>query len=159
AKLISATRPIPDGFPKDLALSADGKYLYVSYQGVAIEGASGGILNGAVFVFNAEEIIKQVTNPANAPYLSRVAIDDLPLNQSNQRSANAAIDVQADYRIDGSNPNVLRFKVFDTAHGPIATGGYPGGIAVQKGPIPEPLVLRPVPAGAGGGSADTPGYE
>ena len=32
-KLIAATRPIADSFPTDLALSADGEYLYVSYQG------------------------------------------------------------------------------------------------------------------------------
>ena len=155
-ELIAATRPIADSFPTDLALSADGQYLYVSYQGLGVANASGGISNGALLVFNAAEIVKQIENPANAPYLSRVAIDDLPLNQSNQRSVNTAIDVQAAYGLDPTNLFADIFKVLDPAHGPIGIGGYPGGIAVQKGAIPTPSVL--MPAASGGGSPTTPGY-
>jgi hypothetical protein len=117
------------------------------------------VVNGAVFVFNAQEMIKQVDNPANAPFLSKIAIDDLPLNQLTQRSPNAAIDVQADYRIDPSNPDSVVFKVFDPSRAPLATGGFPGGIAVQKGPIPQPETLEPVPAGSSGGSPTTPGFD
>ena len=154
-QLIAATRPIADGFPTDLALSADGEYLYVSYQGLGVATANG-ISNGALLVFNAEEIVKQIDNPANAPYLNRVAIDDLPLNQSNQRSTNTAIDVAAAYGLDPSNPFANVFKVLDPAHAPIAIGGYPGGIAVQKGAIPTPTVLKPA---AGGGDGETDQFE
>ena len=56
-QLVAATRPIPDGLTTDLVLSSDSKYLYASYPNLS--GA-----NGKVYVFDTEEFVKTVTNPA-----------------------------------------------------------------------------------------------
>ena len=50
---------------------------------------------------------------------------------------NATIDVHADYRLDMSNPAENLFRVFDVTRAPIATGGRPGGIAMQRGAVPK----------------------
>ncbi|HEX4608629.1 MAG TPA: tandem-95 repeat protein, partial [Urbifossiella sp.] len=91
-QLITSTRPIPDSYPTDLALSADGKYLYVSYQGLAVQlrppvvDASGnlvmdpsgffpvddGIGHGGLMVFNAAEIVRAIDNPDNQKYYDYV---------------------------------------------------------------------------------------
>src|SRR6202035_139778 len=91
-QLVAATRPIPFGFPEDLALSADGHYLYVSYQGLPLDTGTGGVL-----VFDAQAMIQQVQSALqsqpSASLMRKVAIDDLPLNSNNQRQENPLIDV------------------------------------------------------------------
>ena len=83
-QLVAATRPIPFGFPVDLAISDDGQYLYVSYQGLPTATGSGGVL-----VFDAKALVAQVQSSLAAQpsgsLLRTVAIDDLPLN--NKQSA------------------------------------------------------------------------
>src|SRR5262249_22179601 len=56
-QLVAATRPVPYGFPVDVAISNDGQYLYVSYQGLPTTGGSGGVM-----VFNAKAMIEEVEN-------------------------------------------------------------------------------------------------
>ncbi len=200
-QLVAATRPIPNGYPTDLALSADGQNLYVSYQGVrtvitpATYDANGKVVdygewqNGAVLAFNAQAIVDAVETPINNSYVDYYSeslvgfptsstyplfaiegIDDLSAKGSTlaqvYRTANMAIDVNADYRMfsqqvynsDGSPvldtvgkptyqtvfgvPHSRAFLGESNAHAPIATGGFPGGIAVQHGAVPRPVVLQ-----------------
>ena len=87
-QLIAATRPIPDSYPTDLALSGDGQYLYVSYQGLPVQvsppdvdskgnlvlDANGlpvddGLAYGGIMVFNAQAIVAAVDDPANQQYV------------------------------------------------------------------------------------------
>jgi RHS repeat-associated protein len=130
-QLVAATRPIAYGFPVDLMLTppegaAGDQYLYVSYQGLPLTSGSGGVM-----VYDATAMIAAVENPALAPYLSQVAIDDLPVTLDGVRNPNPQIDVQADYHIDYTNPTTLVYTITDQARAPIATGGFPGGIAMQ----------------------------
>ncbi len=142
-ELVAATRPIAYGFPVDLMLTppegASGdQYLYVSFQGLPLTSGGGGVM-----VYDATKMIAAVENPANAPYLSRVGIDDLPLNSTNQRNPNTAIDVQADYHLDYTNPSAFVYTITNPARAPIATGGFPGGIAMMHGDVPDVEVLAP----------------
>ncbi|MBE9097649.1 hypothetical protein [Tychonema sp. LEGE 07203] len=57
-KLVAATEPVPGSLTNNVALSGDGKYLIGSYPTL-----SGG---GSAYVFDVEEIIKTVENPAYA---------------------------------------------------------------------------------------------
>ena len=87
-QLIAATRPIPDSYPTELALSADGQYLYVSYQGLPVQvnppdvdangnlvlDANGfpvddGLAYGGIMVFNAQQIVDAIENPNNQKYV------------------------------------------------------------------------------------------
>jgi YVTN family beta-propeller protein/YD repeat-containing protein len=135
-RLVAATRPIAFGYPVDLMLSPDGRYLYVSYQGLRVLGNG----NGGVMVYDAQAIInqiEQIQNTGNDSILKLVAIDDLPLTPTGPntgvRHPNDTIDVKADYHIDYVNYNggVPVYSVGDPNHAPIATGGFPGGIAQQ----------------------------
>jgi YD repeat-containing protein len=155
-QLVAATRPIPFGFPEDLALSADGHYLYVSYQGLPLDTGTGGVL-----VFDAQAMIQQVQSALQSQpsgsLMRKVAIDDLPLNSNNQRQENPLIDVRADYLLHTENGQAVFGIPAGSMRPPVLTGGFPGGIAVQKGPIPTPMVLTPVAPGSNGSSA-TPGF-
>src|SRR4029078_2246774 len=94
--------------------------------------------------FDAKAMIKVVeTQLPSVPgsNIRRFAIDDLPASSQNQRVPNAAIDVKADYRLHpvtvpdckGGQVTVNVFGVPDgSTTGPIATGGFPGGIATQS---------------------------
>ncbi|MCC3409963.1 MAG: hypothetical protein JGK17_31400 [Microcoleus sp. PH2017_10_PVI_O_A] len=57
-QLVAATEPVPGSLTNNVALSGDGKYLIGSYPTL-----SGG---GSAYVFDVEEIIKTVENPAYA---------------------------------------------------------------------------------------------
>ena len=140
---MAATRPIPFGFPVDLAISDDGQYLYVSYQGLPTATGSGGVL-----VFDAKALVAQVQSSLAAQpsgsLLRTVAIDDLPLNNSNQRQENPLIDVRADYLFHLENGDQVFGTPAGHADGPVATGGYPGGIAVEHSPTPQLTVYKRV---------------
>src|SRR5262249_24172886 len=56
-KLVAATRPIPFGFPDNLVLSNDEKFLYVGYRGI-----------GSVFVFDTEVMRKVIEKPDEFPH-------------------------------------------------------------------------------------------
>ena len=78
-QLIAATRPIPDSYPTELALSPDGQYLYVGYQGLSVQvrtpkvdsngnllrDANGipiddGLAFGGIMVFDAQQMVSVV---------------------------------------------------------------------------------------------------
>ncbi len=175
--LVGATRPIPYGFPVDLALSppdANGQqFLYVSYQGLPTANIPNGDTSqavygsGAVFVFNATAMINQVKafsqTPGGSLILAQVPIDDIVGTLSSaKRAPNTTIDVRADYRLnyqttdpkDPDDPTIPIFGVFDDqSFAPIALGGYPGGIAISN-PVPHPVVYQHV---ADEGGSGTPG--
>src|SRR5262249_20211072 len=141
-QLVAATRPIPFGFPVDLAISEDGRYLYVSYQGLPLQTGTGGVL-----VFDAKEMVKQVeANLAaySGSVMRKVAIDDLPLNNNNQRQENPLIDLRADYLMHVENGRQVFGTPAGSVRGPVATGGFPGGIAVQHGATPQVTVYKRV---------------
>ncbi|HND53813.1 MAG TPA: DUF58 domain-containing protein, partial [Pirellulaceae bacterium] len=114
-QLVAATRPIPYGFPTDIELSPDGRFLFVSYQGLPVQLTPptfkpdgsvedpGQIGRGSVFVFDAKAMVTEVENQfqsqSSGVLMRKVAIDDLPLNSGNQRQFNPAIDIRADYRL------------------------------------------------------------
>ncbi len=150
-KLVAATRPIPYGFPTDLTLAPNG-YLYVSYQGLPTLDGQGVERDGGVMVFDTNAIISVVNQylktPDGALELRRTPVDDLP-GVNGYRSPNLQIDVKADYRWnylpDDPGHNIeTTFGVFDGPfNAPIATGGFPGGIAVSN-PVPHPVVYQRV---------------
>src|SRR5439155_3717336 len=104
-------------YPVDLALSGDGHYLYVSYQGLPVQltpptfNPDGSVNDpgtrgeGGVLVFDAkamlQEVDKELKNPAfpNGSLPRKIAIDDLPLDASSKLQFNPVIDVKADYRL------------------------------------------------------------
>ena len=121
-QLVAATRPIPLGFPDNLVLSADGKYLYVAYGGP-----------GAMFVFSVTAMLTELNDPANAQLLDRRPIDDLV---SGVVAPNMAIDVRADYRLLGTQSHPFFGVPPGSTQGPIAVGGLTRGVAIKPDPIP-----------------------
>src|SRR5262249_30397078 len=107
-KLVAATRPIPYGYPVDLALSPDGKYLFVSYQGVRVvedppifnpdgsEFYHGKYRTGGVFIFNVEAMLAQLEQQLKTPDGS-LLVRKFPID--NFQDTFLDIDVNADYRI------------------------------------------------------------
>ncbi len=138
-QVVAATRPTPHGFPVDLALSADGRYLYVSYQGLPTSAGSGGVM-----VFDARAMLQlvqlQLAKDPSGKDMRKYAIDDLPLINGN-RAANAEIDVRADYLLhtdtldDGSTLTAFGIPA-GSNRPPVLTGGFPGGIALQTRSYP-----------------------
>ena len=164
--VVGAMRPIPDGFPVDLALAppdaAGNQFLYVSYQGLPTSNGAGG-----VFIFNATAMIQEVDalskTPAGSLLLDQFAVDDLVGSLQNVKHApNTTIDIKADYRSnyvigdpkDPVDASVPIFGVFDDPKfAPIALGGFPGGIAIAN-PVPHPVVYQHL---ANEGGSGTPG--
>ncbi|MEG3847469.1 DNA/RNA non-specific endonuclease, partial [Microcoleus sp. herbarium19] len=97
-QLVAATRPIPDGFATDLALSSDSKYLYASYPNLS--GA-----NGKVYVFDTQEFIRTVTNPAQFQIDAKGRGVGLPLFNS-ATARNATVADLSTVPIDNINPAV-----------------------------------------------------
>lgn len=150
-ELVAATRPIPDSFTNNLALSSDGKYLIASYPTRN--------LGGNAYVFDVEEMIKAIENPgdykldadgrgvgtdgfvtstarnATIADLARVPIDDI----------NPLVSIAADFEITKTTgSNNFDFDVPEgTKRAPIGIGGNPKGLAIAsarnwlelKGPI------------------------
>ncbi|MCC3557131.1 DNA/RNA non-specific endonuclease [Microcoleus sp. PH2017_35_SFW_U_B] len=86
-QLVAATRPIPDGFATDLALSSDSKFLYASYPNLS--GA-----NGKVYVFDVEEFVKTLTNPSQFQVDNKGRLAAIPID-----NINPAVSVAADFQI------------------------------------------------------------
>ena len=112
-QVVAVTRPTPDSFPDNLVLSADGRYLYAAYRG-----------QSSVFVFDVALMLQTIQN-SSPDELSSEPIDDI----------NPAIDVQAAYQLDRSDPDNPIFRVTDPVHAPIATGGTPQGLAAESQPL------------------------
>jgi DNA/RNA endonuclease G (NUC1) len=141
AKLVAATRPIPDSWANGAALSLSDKFLTVTYPGV-----------GSTFMFDVQEMIKTIENPGSYsidrsgrsfvnPFYHGVVIPnplDLPF-----RSATAADlarfpidDINPDVSVAANlrpNKNIINFidrRIdYETPLGsktnPVATGGNP----------------------------------
>ena len=173
--VVGATRPVPYGYPVDLALTppdptTNQQYLYVSYQGLPTTNGLGGI-----FVFNATAMIKLVDTLSESPNgmfdLVTNAVDNIIVLPNGNYAAglNISIDVNAAYEqyaapvLDSSgNPvldsdgNPVTQEVFgvppdDSGNAPLITGGFPGGIAIETGPAPQITVLQPTPVASGSG--------
>ncbi len=168
-QVVATTRPIPYGYPVDLALSppqvttpgtTSSQYLYVSYQGLASTASYGA---GAVFIFNATAMLTEVTTLLQTnrgkSLLALFPVDDIVIPPGGTvpaalvRTPNTTIDVMADYRsnylpTDPKNPvdpAALVFGVYENANGPIALGDLPGGIAIESAPAPQLAVTVPTP--------------
>ncbi|WP_346658742.1 Ig-like domain-containing protein [Bradyrhizobium sp. 143] len=126
--LVAATRNVPLGFGGDVALSADGKYLYGSYSDGYVK-PNGSTRGGAVFVFGVQAIINEVESWLQAnerPVLGEWAVDDLrfPAPLSNhpgfsniyggRGGINTLIDIRADYEIWRGEDDA---KVTDNSYG------------------------------------------
>ncbi|MEI9924472.1 MAG: VCBS domain-containing protein [Bradyrhizobium sp.] len=156
-QLVAATRPIPFGFPVDLAISDDGRYLYVSYQGLPTTGGEGGVL-----VYDVQQMLKVVVDTINADHASllrKFAVDDLPLSANNARQPNPLIDIKADYLYQVVNGQGTFGVPQGSTRGPIATGGFPGGIATEHSPTPNPVVYKQVADDAAGNANLLPGLN
>ena len=126
--LVAATRSIPDGFPYDVAVSPDGKYLYATFAGIPVAGGE-----GAIMVYNINQIIATLQT-ASSSELQDIGIDTI----------NPLIDTDANYQLPPSaavyNPILINsfspsFEPVNPKQGddsPIGTGGIPHGMAVQS---------------------------
>ncbi|MDY6805765.1 MAG: DUF4114 domain-containing protein [Cyanobacteriota bacterium] len=141
-RMVAATRPIPGRLTRDLVLSNDDKYLYVSNPNL-----SG---SGDVFVFDVEEMMKTLEEPeeyvidgldrgVGSPFFDEstsrevtqadfasVPIDDI----------NPEISIAADYEIllEDRPRNQFTFGVpEDSTRSPINIGGNPREIAITGG--------------------------
>jgi YD repeat-containing protein len=170
-RLVGATRSIPVGFPLDLAVSGDGKYLYATYPGVSVKGAQSG---GALFIYSIDAIDKAVNNPKVAPLLTRFGIDDIDKDGRHKDLLgnllhNSDIDVRAAYALDlgvtGFFPEFNVYPTYDknglpTNQAPIGVGGSTRGVAVQDSFL---RLIKPIGSSAAqpAGSPDalTPTFE
>jgi hypothetical protein len=139
-QLVAATRPIPDGFATDLALSSDSKYLYASYPNLS--GA-----NGKVYVFDVEEFVKTLTNPSQYRVDNKGRGVGLPLFNS-ATARNATIADLAAIPIDNINPAVsiaADFQILTDANNQYTYGVPPGS---KKAPVsvtnPRGLAATPL---------------
>ena len=94
AKLVAATRPIPNAWTSGISITSDDKYLFASYPGT-----------GSVFAWDVEEMIKTLDNPGEftIDHLGR-GVDSPIFLPSTQKSA-----TKADFSsvpIDNINPNI-----------------------------------------------------
>ena len=94
AKLIAATRPIPNAWTSGISITSDDKYLFASYPGV-----------GGVYAWSVEEMIKTLDNPGEfvIDHLGRGVGSPIFL-PSTQKSA-----TKADFSsvpIDNINPDI-----------------------------------------------------
>ncbi|NQE35502.1 DNA/RNA non-specific endonuclease [Microcoleus asticus] len=120
-QLLAATRPIPDGLTTDLVLSSDSKYLYASYPNLS--GA-----NGKVYVFDTEEFVKTVTNPAQFQIDAKGRGVGLPLFDSTT-ARNATVADLSTVPIDNINPAVsvaADFQILTDANSQYTYGVPPG---------------------------------
>ncbi|MHC1770059.1 MAG: putative Ig domain-containing protein [Verrucomicrobiia bacterium] len=115
-KLVAATRPTPDAFLDNLALSSDSQMLFAGYRG-----------SRAVFVFDVEEIIKTINQTSPEQLLAK-PVNDL----------NPAIEIRANYRVIPGGYMGASFGTPEGAtNGPIGTGGQPSGLAAQESVLLE----------------------
>ncbi|WP_293128543.1 DNA/RNA non-specific endonuclease [Microcoleus sp. bin38.metabat.b11b12b14.051] len=139
-QLVAATRPIPNGFATDLALSSDSKYLYASYPNLSGAG-------GKVYVFDVAEFVKTLTNPSQYRVDNKGRGVGLPLFNS----ATARTATVADFStipIDNINPAVsiaADFQILTDANNQYTYGVPPGS---KKAPIsvtnPRGLAATPL---------------
>ncbi|MEG3882310.1 Ig domain-containing protein group 2 domain-containing protein, partial [Microcoleus sp. herbarium7] len=120
-QLVAGTRPIPDGFATDLALSSDSKFLYASYPNLSGAG-------GKVYVFDVEEFVKTLTNPGQFQVDNKGRGVGLPLFNS-ATARNATIADFAAIPIDNINPAVsiaADFQILTDANNQYTYGVPPG---------------------------------
>ncbi|MEG4305811.1 DNA/RNA non-specific endonuclease [Microcoleus sp. D3_18a_C4] len=120
-QLMAGTRPIPDGFATDLALSSDSKFLYASYPNLSGAG-------GKVYVFDVEEFVKTVTNPAQFQIDAKGRGVGLPLFDSTT-ARNATVADLSTVPIDNINPAVsvaADFQILTDANNQYTYGVPPG---------------------------------
>ncbi|MGA2035933.1 MAG: putative Ig domain-containing protein, partial [Thermoguttaceae bacterium] len=142
--MVAATRAIPLGFPLQLAISADGTYLYADFKDV--HTAAG---DGAMFIYNIPAICNAIVSlqksqvpPDPQPYLlTQDGIDDLvngvyvpPKYTVAQHQPELAIDAQAAYA-DFQSGGSFGFQVYNQSHAPVALGGGAEGVAVEGYPL------------------------
>ena len=139
-QLVGATRPIPDGFATDLALSSDSKYLYASYPNLSGAG-------GKVYVFDVAEFVNTLTDPSQFQVDNKGRGVGLPLFDS----ATARTATVADFStipIDNINPAVsiaADFQILTDANNQYTYGVPPGS---KKAPVsvtnPRGLAATPL---------------
>jgi len=143
AQVVGFTRPIPYGLPAGLAVSPDGRNLYVTYQ-----------RPDSIFVFSIEAILDEIAASTGkiVQHEGTPLIEFHPVNNLTNGAwqANPAIDVKADYRMDVPYVDYLghsnTFQVYDANRAPISLAGMPWGIAVLQDVDTE---LKPVVDGVG----------
>jgi DNA/RNA endonuclease G (NUC1) len=126
-QLVAATRPIPDGFATDLALSSDSKFLYASYPNLSGAG-------GKVYVFDVAEFVKTLTNPSQFQVDNKGRGVGLPLFNS-ATARNATVADLAAIPIDNINPAVsvaADFQILTDANNQYTYGVPPGS---KKAPV------------------------
>ncbi len=138
-KLVAATRPIPDGFTTDLALSSDSKYLYASYP--KLSGAGGG-----VYVFDVAEFVKTLTSPSQFRVDAKGRGVGLPLFNS-ATARNATVADFSTIPIDNINPAVsvaADFQILTDANNQY-TYGVPSGSKRAPVSVTNPRGLAATP--------------
>ncbi|MBY0457043.1 MAG: putative Ig domain-containing protein, partial [Gemmataceae bacterium] len=137
--LIAGLRPIPLGFPQDIAVGRNGdrEYLYASYN-------APGSGRGGMFVYDIGAIRTEIaastgkTDTFRGQTVSRMGrhpLNDLVGGQSGGH--NPAIDVRAAYAFTPDQTGAAggTFEVYDSSRAPVRLGNdFATGIAVQNGP-------------------------
>ncbi|AFZ38163.1 outer membrane adhesin like protein (plasmid) [Stanieria cyanosphaera PCC 7437] len=141
AKLIAATRPIPNAWTSDVTLSSDDKYLFAAYPGV-----------GGVYAWDVEEMIETIDdpsefkidhrgrgiaspvfNPNTAKNATKADFSSVPIDNINP-DITLASDLQLtkdEYRFDGfESVNDVEFGVpEDSVRAPLTVGFNPWSVA------------------------------
>lgn len=144
-RLVAATRPLPNGFPLDLDVGADGKNLYVTYGTIPFqEFPNAPVDTGAVFVYNLTaldeeikhslDIERQVEPNGQTTYLlDRHAVNDVWNGTTAHYLSNLHIDERAALRVNPDSPRFsYEFEKYDEQQAPIFLGGYTASVAVQR---------------------------
>ena len=94
AKLVAATRPIPNGFTSSVSISSDDKYLFASYPG-----------GGGVYAWDVEEMIETLENPGEfvIDHLGRGVGSPIFLPSTQKTATKADFD---SVPIDNINPDI-----------------------------------------------------
>lgn len=139
-QLVAGTRPIPDGFATDLALSSDSKYLYASYPNLSGAG-------GKVYVFDVAEFVNTLTDPSQFQVDNKGRGVGLPLFNS-ATARNATVADFSTIPIDNINPAVsiaADFQILTDANNQYTYGVPPGS---KRAPVsvtnPRGLAATPL---------------
>ncbi|WP_147866093.1 YncE family protein [Stieleria maiorica] len=165
AKLVAATRPIPNSYVSSLALSSDGKYLHAAYPGVQfvpnVDEQEGGneptataSQRGALLVYDVDAIAESVVANAEitvavpvlwggptAPILARHSINDVNDGQwspEDPQTVNQSIDINAAFRpVAFTGDGFVNLEVYSEENSPLFLGGNAKSVAIDTDAGPQ----------------------
>ncbi len=135
ARLIAATRPIPNGFTSDISITGDDRYLFATYPGV-----------GGVYAWDVEEMIATLDNPNSYQLDHRRRGTGSPLfNEFTQRTATT--EDLSSVPIDDINPDITIAADLQLTKDDFRFNGFEFVNDVEFG-VPEESTRAPLTIGA-----------